>query len=84
MFSYLSIGVLMFFAAICGMSQQLTHQFPWAYGVLPAGLFAAALLWLASKVGQRLAQAEMAEMKADIEGCINRQEHVKPSAPREE
>ncbi len=70
MFSYLAIAVLIFFAAVFGLSQQLSGQSPWAYSFIPLGLFVAAILWFASKAGQRLAYSEMKQMKLKIEDSI--------------
>lgn len=70
MFSYLGIAVLIFFASMFGVSQQLAGQTPWAYFVIPCGLLIAAGLWFASKAGQRLAQVEMEQMRSVIEQCV--------------
>jgi hypothetical protein len=70
MFSYLTIAVLIFFATMFGVSQQLAGQTPWAYFVIPCGLLIAAGLWFASKAGQRLAQVEMEQMRSVIENCV--------------
>ncbi len=72
LFSYLAIGVLVFFAAIVGVSQQLSRQSPNAYYFIPILLFVAAVLWIASKTGQRLAHVEMDTMRSTIEQCIGR------------
>lgn len=70
MFSYLAIGVIVFFAAMFGVSQQLSGQSPWAYYIIPAGLLIALILWFAAKAGQKLALDEMREMKSRIERCL--------------
>lgn len=70
MFSYLGIAVLIFFASMFGVSQQLAGQTPWAYFMIPCGLLVAAGLWFASKAGQRLAQVEMQQMRSVIEECV--------------
>lgn len=69
-FSYLAIGVLMFFAMMFGVSQQLSKQSPWAYYVIPIGLVIALVLWFASKAGQKLAHDEMAQMKSKLEQSL--------------
>ena len=71
MFSYLSIAVIAFFAAMFGVSQQLSGQSPWAYYVIPGVLLLALILWFAAKTGQNLAQDEMKQMKARVEACLN-------------
>ena len=71
-FSYLAIAVLMFFAAIFGMSQQLSGQTAWAYYFIPCGILIATILWFASKTGQKLAHSEMVRMKVSVEQCLDR------------
>ena len=83
MFSYLAIAVLMFFFVILGISQQIAQQSPWAYGFIPLGLLIAFLLWFASKAGQKLAQAEMAQLKSSIETCLSAGESVTPNGKEE-
>ena len=70
MFSYLSIAVIIFFALMFGISQQLSGQSPWAYFTIPVGLILAAILWFASKAGQKLAQAEMQQLLGMLESCL--------------
>ena len=70
MFSYLAIATICFFAIMFGISQQLAGQSPWAYVVIPIGLIIAAVLWLASKAGQRLAVDEMQQMRSIVESCV--------------
>lgn len=69
-FSFLGIGSLVFFAALFGISQQLSGQSPWAYVFIPIGLSIIALLWFISKTGQKLAHEEMEQMKSRIEECL--------------
>lgn len=70
MFSYLSISVLVFFALMFGVSQQMAGEMPWAYYVIPGLLVLAVLIWFASKAGQKMAQSEMARMKLKIQECL--------------
>ena len=70
MFAYLALVVLSFFALMLGISQQLVHQTPWAYWVIPVCLAMAAILWIASQAGQRLANDQMRRMKEVIESCL--------------
>ena len=71
MFAFLAIACLTFFAAMFGVSQQLSGQSPWAYYAIPLCLLVAAVLWFVSKTGQTLAQAEMEQMRSKIEACLN-------------
>lgn len=69
-FAWLAIGVLVFFAIMLGVSQQLTGLSPWAYFAVPVGAAIAFALWLASQAGQKLAHQEMHLMKSMIEECL--------------
>jgi len=71
MFAYLAIAAIVSFAAMFGLSQQLSGQPPWAYYIIPIGLIIATILWFAAKAGQNLANDEMQQMKASIEECLN-------------
>ena len=71
MFSYLGLGVLIFFALMLGLSQQLSAQTPWGYYAIPVGLVAGCLIWIAARVGQNLARDEMRQMKARLEQCVD-------------
>jgi hypothetical protein len=62
MFSYLSLFVLTFFAAIIGCAQCIAGEPPWAFWFIPVCLTLAILLWLASRTGQRLAHDQMEEL----------------------
>ena len=72
MFAYGALAVLIFFAIMFGVSQQLSGQSPWGYVIIPVCLFIAALLWLASRTGQKLAQDEMLAMKSRLEDCVGK------------
>lgn len=74
MFCYFAIAFLIFFATMFGMSQQLVKQTAWAYGLIPVGLVIALGLWSASQIGQKLAHAEMRQMKSAIQKCITGQQ----------
>ena len=67
MFSYLALGVLVFFCAMFGISQQLASQWPFAYFGVPLGGLIAAVLWLGAQAGQKLADAEMFRLKSLVE-----------------
>lgn len=70
MFAYLSLGVLIFFSAIFGFSQQMANQSPYAYYAIPVWIFIAIALWLASQTGQKLALDEMKLLKGTIEHSL--------------
>lgn len=70
MFSFFAIGCVTLFAGMFGVSQQMSGQSPWAYFVIPVGLIVALVLWFISKTGQKLAHAEMEQMRARVESCL--------------
>lgn len=70
-FSYLAIGVLIFFSAIFGWSQQLAGESAWTFFLIPVWLVIALLLWVVSQVGQRLASDQMHELKAFLLDCAS-------------
>ncbi len=70
MFSWLALAVLVFFGGILGVSQQLSGQTPWGYYIIPVCLGLAFLLWIASRIGQRLADEEMHQMKSRLAECV--------------
>ena len=72
MFSYLAIGVLVFFCLVFGVSQQIAGQSAWAYWGVPIGIVAAAALWFAAQAGQNLAHVEMQQLKTLVEQCLSR------------
>ncbi len=69
-FAYLSLGVLVFFSLILGLSQQLSGQSAWGYFLLAPWISIAVVLWLASQAGQRLSSDEMKTLKQLIENGI--------------
>jgi hypothetical protein len=66
-FSYLAIGVLVFFCLVLGVSQQIAGQPPWAYYGVPLGAAIATGMWFAAQAGQKLADDEMVRLKSLIE-----------------
>lgn len=63
MFAYLSLAVLSFFSVIIGVSQQLSSQPAWGYGLIPIWFVIAICLWLVSQAGQKLAHDEMKRLR---------------------
>ncbi len=70
MFSWLAIAVLVFFAAMFGISQQMAGEAAWAWYMIPVLLVIAALLWVGSQAGQRLSHDEMIQIRSKIEQCV--------------
>ncbi len=83
MFAYLALSVLAFFALVFAAALSMSGGAPWTLGL--AGLCVAAmiLLWWASQVGQRLAQAQMEELRSILDCALEEcgwalQEHAAP------
>lgn len=70
MFSYIAVGALACFAATWAAAQATMKHAPSALWVTAACVAIAAALWWASRVGQRLAQAQMAELRALVEAAL--------------
>jgi hypothetical protein len=69
--AYLLLGTIGFFAAIFGMSQWMVGTLPWALlGTLGCAAVAALMGW-ASQVGQRLARAEMTQLRAILAEALH-------------
>ncbi len=71
MFSYLSLGCILFFSLIIAWAQHLSEEMPWALLAWPTCLLIGAILWLISQTGQRLASSEMDELKGLVQDSIN-------------
>lgn len=71
MFTYLALAVLSFFSMIVGLSQQLAGELPWGYALIPVFLLMAVVPWIASQIGQNLADSEMAELRKMILECLS-------------
>ena len=70
MFIYLALAIVLFFATVLGLSQQLSGQSAWAYSVVPVCIAAAVGLWLFSRAGQKLAQDEMRRLQETLAAGI--------------
>lgn len=70
MFTYLSLGVLTFFSAVMGVSQQIAQEAGWAWWLIPVWLVIGLSFWIASQVGQRLANEQMHVLKAFVEATL--------------
>lgn len=55
-----------------GLSQWNLGWTPWALAALPLCLVGAAWTWVASALGQRLAEPQMQQLQAFLEECVRR------------
>ena len=69
-FTYLAMMVLTFFSVMIGVSQLLARQVAFGFWLIPVWLGVCVCLWIASQVGQRLAQDEMRLLKSLTEDAI--------------
>jgi len=62
MMVYSSLAVLVFLAAIFGISQMILQSSPWAFQFIIVILVIAALMYWSSLIGQKIAQSQMHEL----------------------
>lgn len=69
-FGYLTLGTLVFFAAFFAVAQSLIGQGTWGWWVTGAALAGLLVMWLVAKLGQRLAQDQMLELRHTLESIL--------------
>lgn len=74
------LGLAALCAAIFGFSQWTLGWDPWALWALPGCTLLVALTWIASAIGQRLAQPQMHELQQFFDGCMLRASDPPPLA----
>jgi hypothetical protein len=62
MFTYISLATLSFFAAMFGVAQWMMNKPPAAAKLIPLFIILAVLIYWASLIGQKFAQAQMHEL----------------------
>ncbi|MEM1329148.1 MAG: hypothetical protein AAGG07_01170 [Planctomycetota bacterium] len=70
MLAHLSLWTTALFAVIFGFSQLIVKQSPWAFWLVPLTLITSAVMIAASRIGQRLARHQMADLTAAIDGVL--------------
>ena len=70
MFVYFVMVFLVVFGATLGYVQQVSGETAWGYWAVPIGLVVIACIHLAGYVGQRLAAAQMRELKGRLESVV--------------
>ena len=73
MFVYFVVVILIVFGAMLGYVQQVSDEAAWGYWAVPIGLLIIACIHVASYVGQRLATAQMYELRGRLEWVVARQ-----------
>ena len=73
MFVYFLVVFLIVFGATLGYVQQVSDEAAWGYWAVPSGLLIIACIHGASYVGQRLAAAQMLELRDRLESVLSRQ-----------
>jgi len=73
MFVYFVVVILIVFGATLGYVQQVLDEAAWGYWAVPIGLLIIACIHVASYVGQRLATAQMYELRGRLELVVARQ-----------
>jgi len=70
MFVYFVLVFLVVFGATLGYVQQVSNETAWGFWAIPVGLTLIACIHLASYVGQRLAAAQMRELRGRLESVL--------------
>ena len=70
MFVYFLLVFLVVFGATLGYVQQVSNETAWGFWAIPIGLTLIACIHLASYVGQRLAAAQMRELKERLDSVL--------------
>ena len=70
MFVYFLLVFLVVFGATLGYVQQVSNETAWDFWAIPVGLAFIACIHLASYVGQRLAVAQMRELKERLDSVL--------------
>jgi hypothetical protein len=73
MFVYFLVVFLIVFGATLGYVQQVSDEAAWGFWAVPIGLLIIACIHGASYVGQRLAAAQMLELRAKLASVLSRQ-----------
>jgi hypothetical protein len=78
MFVYFAVVFLTVFGATLGYVQQASDETAWGYWAVPFGLLVIVCIHGASYVGQRLAAAQMLELRDRLESVVSHQFGVHP------
>ena len=70
MFVYFVLVFLVVFGATLGYVQQVSNETAWGYWGVPLGVLVIACIHLAGYVGQRLAAAQMRELKERLDSVL--------------
>ena len=70
MFLYVGLVFGVVFGAVLGYVQWASNESPWGFLVVAGGVPAIGLIHLASAVGQRLGQRQMAALKEELDGVL--------------
>ena len=79
MLTYLAMGTLVLFAALFGLSQWMMNKPPNALPLAAVPLLITVALYIASLIGQRMAQAQMNELYEAAMGTLTGAAQIKPS-----
>lgn len=78
MFVYFAVVFLIVFGATLGYVQQVSDEAAWGYWAVPFGLLIIVCIHGASYVGQRLAAAQMRELRARLDSVLSQQFRLGP------
>ena len=79
MLAYISLATLIFFASMFGVAQWMMNKPPNVLMLIPIFLAAAALMYWASLMGQKIAQKQMHELYDVSMGALVENNQPRPS-----
>ena len=69
-FGYLALGLVLLFALVFTAALAMTGGSLWSLWIAGGATLAMAAMWWASRIGQRLAQEQMATLRAELERAL--------------
>jgi hypothetical protein len=70
-FAYLGLSTVFLLSLCVAGAQSMSRSSPWALGVSAAAALVMLAMWGAAQIGQRLARAQMEELRAELEQAIH-------------
>lgn len=71
MFLYVGLAFGVVFGAVLGYVQWVSNEAAWGFWVTGVGLPAIGMIHLASAVGQRLGEAQMLQLREEVDGLLD-------------
>lgn len=82
MFGYLALSIAVLFSLVFALALSNSGGSPWTLAITGGAVVIMVLMWWASQVGQRLARAQMEELRQILETALSG-EPAEPGEPAE-